>query len=752
VITATYSPSAPTDGQEEQVFPDLITPKSYPDLLMAPDYDPCGLMPRAFPDGPRVLLNAEQLAWVRAAVRREAWAMAGLARLAQATAGDEAPPERLPDRPDPQVNDRLLGLAQRHALAFLLTGEARHRERALALFRPLARAYPQWPLTGADARAVGGSLRECRFTRDAARTYDLLRVAGLDAADEQLFRDLLVATEASNHGNSHRTCSNHHTWNLVGNLAAGLALGDRRRVHNSLYGWRSPDGQWHYGLIHQLRHDLLADGLHWERTLGYHYYTLMGLTDLADMLANNGVDLWHRELPCQQQNDGSDLHRAYGPNATKSLRVAYDAPLHAMFPGGELPVLHDSGLAHVRGIWIWGIIYNKAWEAYGDPAHAWLLATMEREYPAAGRKFPDLPMPLNTDTGDLDFTRIRDPLPRRGRFSLTRSVTFAPAGRTTHGCSLFPVHGSAVLRAAPADPAAPSAFLFWGPHSAGHQSPAALHLDLHAGGWRRTDGPRVDRGYDDPNYLSWVRTTIAHNTVCVDEAPMFPYDFPTESIWECDQWRDRVSDGEQLEFRAGSGFCTVRAANDRVYPGVRLDRTVVLTTGYALDVFRATGDRPRQYDWAMHGVGSIARLADAPAVALGDRPGYRHFQDAFRLPVGADGTTAVTWQARGGTTRVMLARPTSDAELVAANDLERTVPELGEFPPIEPRTALLVRTRAAAVVFVSLWSFTADAQPGLRVLAAPPNGPVELEVDLGGERCRWVLPAVARPVRRQQKG
>lgn len=729
------------------MYPDPITPKSFPDKLMAADYDPFGLMPKAFAPPPRVLLSAPQLERARKHIRTQAWAANSLERLLKNTQIGEPAPEKLPDAVDPACNHRTIGLALRNALACLLTHDARFRERALALFRPLAHAYPEWPFTRGDRRAVNGGLDESRFTITAARTYDLLAATGLADDDDALFRRMLDATAEVSNRCGHRTCGNHHSWNLVANLTAAMALGDRQRVHNSLYGWQEPEGRWRYGLSHQLRHDFLSDGLHWERTYGYHYYTLMGITDACDMLAASGADLWHKELPAQQQNDGTDIHRAYGPLGSKCIKAAFDAPLAAMFPNGDLPMLHDSGLVHVRGIWVWGILYNKAYEAYGDPKYAWLLNRMENDYPAAARKYPELPMPLNTETGDVDFARLRDTKYPAGRLNLTRKTTLSLCGTVEGGCTLFPVHGTALLRADAASGTAPALHLFYGPHSAGHQSPAALHVDLHAGGWRRTDAAVANRGYEDPLYRDWVRTTIAHNTVCVDEKPMFPYDFATESIWECDQWRDSVSDGELLWFQSGREFKGVRALNERVYPGVRLDRTAVVTDALILDVFRVRSPQPHQYDWAVHGIGELTPPAGAEAVALGSQPGYRHLGNPLRLPTSPTAPTSVEWQARGGTTRACIAPPTSDAQFIVARDPVRTELELGEFQPIEPRTTLLVRSRASAVVFIALFGLAGDAAPSLRLLSTGTDGDIELETTVNGRTCRWFLPLAAKPVR-----
>lgn len=703
------------------MYPDLITPKSYPDKLQEIAYDPFGLMPAALPAHPRVFVSAAKVARAKVLMAECAWTQAGLRLLLDHCAADGEVPETLPEQPDGKANNAALYYAQRHAMAFLLTGEEAHRERGIALFHRLARAYPGWPINRGGGRATSNSLGESHFTHHLGRTYDLLAACGLNDEDDALFRDLVrLSYEVSDHP-SHPTCGNHNTWRLCGRLAAAAALGDLQGIHDVLYGYER-DGVWRYGLVHQWRHDILPDGLHWERTPGYHYYTLMGFTEIADMFANLGVDIWHAELPLQRQRDGDDIHRVYGPRGVKSLKVAYDAPFYLMSPTRHLSLLSDTGLDNLRGVHIWGPVYELAYEAYGDDKYAWLLDCIEREHPE--REQADLPMSLQTVHGDLDCFRLREASYPAGAFSLAGDTRFAPLARHEQSSTLFPCFGGAMLRSDPADVDAPSAYIFYGPHNAGHQSPAALHVDIFA---REpvTSAPDAG-GYDDPNYLTWIRTTIAHNTVTVDESPMFPYDFPTESIWECDQWRDTVSDGELRLFQPGADFSAVRASNDNVYPGIFLDRTLVVTKAYVLDVYRVLGEAEHQYDWAMHVVGA-PDAPDTTPLDLGTNRGYRHMNNARRLP---DGTTTVPWPH----CTARLASP-AGAQLLLADDLNEKHKRYGALTPVAGHTALIVRTRAKNALFVSLWQIGPGTPPDLHV-----QGAADTDLQITAGPTQWTLP------------
>lgn len=721
------------------MYSDIITPKADAGKLQEVGYDPFGLMPKKLPPAPRVFLTAAQVERTKELINTCGWARQSLELLEKHCTKNADLPNDAPAEPDPGLCGRALDLGQCNVLAYLLTEEQEYKTRALHAFRLTVKLYQH----GMDAQGESG--KQTFGMLGLGRTFDMLAAAGLADEDDEWLRSVLSKLLGKGDGCPHHTCGNLHTWSLAGRLSLAIALGNLQGIHNALYGCME-DGRWLYGIIHQLRHDFLSDGMHWERTIGYHFYTLMGMTEIVCVLQNAGVDLWHTELPVKHQSDDQDLHRAYEPDGTKCIKAAFDAPFYQMFSNGDFSLLHDSGLANIRGVYIWGIIYNKAYEAYGDEKYAWLLNFMEREYPE--REHPDLPMPLQTNKGHLDFARLGRAEYGRGRFSLAEDRTISLCGRHEQGCTLFPVHGSAVLRGNAEDGTAPSVFLFYGPHSAGHQAPAALHIDIHAGGRRVTDAPRM-AGYDDPNYLTWARTTIAHNTVTVDKTPMFPYDFETESIWEADSWRDRVSDGELLLFQPEEAFKAVRAINENVYPGVQLDRTVIVTPGLVLDAFRVRSDVEHLYDWAAHCFGEIPPPGKTAVIDLGSKRGYKHFSAQKKLQQKA-GPITLTWRSGQCPNRLVLLPP-QESDVILARDLPPHKDGiLGELDAVMERTTVIVRTRARNALFLSLWTFDQEQDASLVCVEGAADRDLVLETRIGTESTRWHLPAPdTRRTRRQ---
>lgn len=715
-------------------YPGPISPRCDPDLLGRLDHDPFGVMPKTFARRPHLLVSPELLELARDRLKSCSWAQACYQRLLTNCFDKDAVLNKPPDAlADVKQRGALLQLASRNALAFLLSRTAGYRETALKAFRILAEYGAHATPTANGGLIADSVLSESHALVLAGRTYDLLAAADLANADDRLFRAFLLATRAASNACQHYACGNINTWSQTGRLNVALALEDPQGIHEALYGCAG-SARWRYGLIHNLRHDVLADGMHWERTPGYHYYTLMALNCALDAAFNSGIDLWHKELPMLQQDDLADSHRAYGPLGVRTVKAAYDAPFFLTFGNGDLSQLSDSGLVNLRGVWIWGIIYNKAYEAYGDPKYAWLLNRMESDYKT--RDYPGVPMPLQTDRGDIDFVRLKHVSYPCGRWSLARDTNIGFSGRQTKGSSCLPTYGAAVMRVG-TDAASPGAFVYFGPHAAGHQHPAALHADIHIGGLCLTDAPRM-KDYNDPLYLTWARTTVAGNTVVVDEQSMFPYDFSTDSIFECDRWRDNISDGELLAFSPGKSMASVRVRNVNVYPGVVLDRTLVVSREGVLDVYRVTANRRCQFDYVWHCVGPLPVPAGARPVSLGKARGYMHLTHARALALNKG--RSLEWGCEGQVCRCALAGGAGKQLILADDPPICEVLCLGEFKVIRERKTLIQRIKSRNACFATFWSVGAlPTQLWLKKGRQP--GDWIVEGLLARRKLRWVLPA-----------
>lgn len=586
----------------------------------------------------KVLCTQEHLDFTRASLKTCAWRRAMFDRLLQRCADDTPTPTQ----------------AARLGLAFHLTGQAQYRQRARQLLQRIGDGYSRRPKLG--------DMDEATYISWFACAYDL-------ATPEEDFSPVIAEMMATLDANPHRTCSNHNTWNIRARLSLAAATGDQAGIDAVLHG---KDGR--YGFIHQLRHDLLADGMEWEHNLRHHFLTLEVYADIADRCRNLGIDLWHQGFPAALKDDGADLHTDYGPPGEKCLKAAFDAPLYQMFPNGDFSLFGDSRLSNVRGVAVWGVMYHLAYQAYRDPRHAWLI----RQLGDAWRETP---------TADLDFVRVLDNDWPAGECPWERDTDIGLTGKHRGGSTLLPSTGSTMLRAGDY-----AAFVFWGAHSGGHQGPGALNLELYAGGQRVTDAP-WSASFDDPLHLEWCRTTIAHNTVTVDETPMFPYHEPSESIWQMDYWQKRSSAGELVEFRPDF----VHVANERVYPGVRLERAVTVSPANVLDVFDCISAEDHVYDWAIHFPADLLPCESEP-VALS----YRQLRETR---VCREAT--FFWQFPHGRLQAQV-ETSVPAQMIIAKTPEPT--GANGFPgsdhnPTRACSTLIVRCRARAVKFSTRFTF-----------------------------------------------
>jgi len=149
------------------------------------------------------------------------------------------------------------------------------------------------------------------------------------------------------------------------------------------------------------------------------------------------------------------------------------------------------------------------------------------------------------------------------------------------------------------------------------------------------------KGYQDPVYFSYFQRAVSHNTATVDETCC----------------RRRASRSEF--FGLSPRVKCVSATNEEAYPGVRQQRTLVLTDAYAIDLFSLRSDTPRRYDWVYHNFGKLSTdIAQNPvAGVLGATTGYDCITEVRKG--WADASWAATWDLgeKGKLVLKMAARP-----------------------------------------------------------------------------------------------
>jgi hypothetical protein len=368
------------------------------------------------------------------------------------------------------------------------------------------------------------------------------------------------------------------------------------------------------GFRAQIAKGVTAEGLWWEGSLGYHAYTMQALWPLAEAARHAGIDLY------------SDRYR-----------TLYDAPLALALPSGDPPGFNDSAGGNVRGL---GSLYEIAYARWRRPAYGGLVAATDRDSVQA----------------------------------LLYGLAEAPAGATIPEESvLLKDAGFALLRA----PGPLTVAVRFGRHGGGHGHPDKLNIVTFGAG--RQFG--LDAGsirYGVPLHREWYRSTIAHNTVAVDEQAQ------------------GAADGVLEKWAVAGGATTLVAAAGEVYPGVTLRRALTVRAGEVADRFECAAASEHTYDWAFHAPGQLTTsvsLSPRPG-PLGAANGYQHIEKVSYGRTDAD--FWVRWGSDGaGLTLRIRAAPGTEIFTGVAPGRN----------PAERVPLVIVRRRAATTVFEAAHSF-----------------------------------------------
>jgi len=269
------------------------------------------------------------------------------------------------------------------------------------------------------------------------------------------------------------------------------------------------------GFRQQIARGVQDDGMWLEGASGYHFFTIAGLWPLAEAARHCGIDLY-----------------------TPRFKSMFDAPLALAMPDLRLPNFNDSGITDITGR---ADDYELAYARWGDPA----------------------------------YLRVIDPGKRSGRLALLYGAAELPEAATARpgGSHNSPASGYAILRSG-GDRNATWLCVKYGPHGGGHGHPDKNTFILYAGG-RILVADAGTHAYGSPLHAGWDKTTIAHNTLVVDEASQAP------------------ATGKCLAFGSDGGVDYVMTDAGAVYPekGVKFVRTLAMVdAGTIVGIDQITSD------------------------------------------------------------------------------------------------------------------------------------------------------------------
>ncbi len=440
-------------------------------------------------------------------------------------------------------------------LSYRLSGEAKYRDQAREILLAYAERYTKYPLHDIRGQAKVGGGRVGPQTLDES-TWLIPVAQGADLVWDDL-------SEADR-----RTIE-------TGLLrpAAEVIRQQKLGIHNiqcwknsavGLVGLLLDDSELiadavtsNHGFKAQMAQGVTGSGMWYEGAWGYHWYTVAACLPLVEAGARCGLRLYEYEA------NGA------------SYRRLFEGPLDLAMPDGTLPAFNDSGQSSIRQ----GSLYEVALARYGEPRLALPLKGAKR----AG----------------LEAMLI-------GLEALPEVAADTVQSRNHEGA------GYAILTQGSGEDAT-WLCLKYGPHGGGHGHPDKLNFVLAA----RRQVIAVDPGtarYGIPIQAEWYRTTLAHNTLTVDEVSQRP------------------ATGKCLTFGTGDGWAAALAEAGLIADGVVYRRAAVLLGPdlvLLIDFVESAGEHT--YDLAYHNAGKWLQAPSGEPVSLPAKDGYKHLRDVVKV-------------------------------------------------------------------------------------------------------------------------
>jgi hypothetical protein len=504
-----------------------------------------------------------------------------------------------------------------HGLVFEVTGDERHARKAREILLAYADRYLTYPLHDNDGKPGKGGHVASQSLTEARWLIDLLQGADLIWSTlNDADRHLIADKIIMPALNDVILPSNLGIHNIQCRLNSAIGLAGFLLDNQTLIT-RAVDGP--VGYRAQLEQGVLGDGMWIEGSSGYHFFTIAGLWPLAEAARNSGVDLY-----------------------TPKFKSMFDGPLKLAMPNLTLPNFNDSGAVSLQSE---ADSYELAFARFHDPAYVPLIEKSSR----------------------------------RGRLALLFGETQLPAGSKTElGSHNSTASGYAILQQG-TDSDATWLCLKYGAHGGGHGHPDKNHFILYAGGQILAPDAGV-HAYGSPLHGGWDKTTLAHNTLVVDEISQAP------------------ATGKCIAFGRERGVDYVITDAGPIYPGVRFIRAAaMLTPNLLVFVDQIDADAPHTFDLAYHQIGEWQDLPDGTAWTPPSGAGYKYLTQTTVRTNGSDAMVLKTKIPDAGRASITIASG-EPCEIITGYGALKTTEDLC---PI-----VIQRRHAQRAVFV--WAITTD--------------------------------------------
>jgi hypothetical protein len=360
-------------------------------------------------------------------------------------------------------HDRNLQRMLTAAWAYAISEQERFAEYAARVLLGYAERYNNYPYHSASLETssswglkAGGHLFEQTLNEASSLAtrigpaYDLIYDSGvLSEAQHNKIRQGLLLPMLDNIDRNKAGKSNWQTWHNAAMLWGGALVHEPAWVEKAI----NAEGN---GFYYQMDVSVSKEGMWYENSWGYHFYTLGALVNMTETARHLGIDLW------------SDAR----------LKRMFTLPVYYAVANGMLPRFGDDVNSSVKRI---GRLLEPAYHAYQDPQM----------------------LPLLSDRRDFEAIRLGRSVQSETEPPKLKSMVFEDAGH-----AIMRAHGQAGLTAA----------MTFGPYGGFHGHLDKLSFVFFGFGKELGVDPGRARSqaYRLPIHTNWYKATISHNAVLVD--------------------------------------------------------------------------------------------------------------------------------------------------------------------------------------------------------------------------------------------
>ncbi|MBD3184317.1 hypothetical protein GF312_18685 [Candidatus Poribacteria bacterium] len=313
-------------------------------------------------------------------------------------------------------------------------------------------------------RIMWQSLDEATFILKPVQTYELIYDSGVLSDEEKRhIEDDWLRPTALFLKSERRVIHNIHCWYNAAIISIGLMLDDQELVDFAVSG---PKG----GFQEQISEGVKEDGLWYEGSFGYHFYTLIALKNFIIPALNNNIDI------------SSEL---------KVIKRMFKTPLLMANESFEVPPTNDSGRGNVMN---YVSLYEIAAGIFPEEEN--FAPFVAYTYDNTGR---------HRARSEALFYGLEELPP--GKRIKVESTNFSGVGL-------------AVLRNYVGEYENYIMFKY-GPHGGGHGHPDKMNIILSGLGQMLAPDTGT-AGYGLEVNRTWYRQTLSHSTIVIDKEPQKP--------------------------------------------------------------------------------------------------------------------------------------------------------------------------------------------------------------------------------------